>query len=144
MTTGNAPQSAVAPGGTTKSVTTRKEDLVTVVLAAMLIGGSASDAWAHANLGDELESFFTPWHALLYAGFALTAAWTFWLGYRRRSSVARWWLETQKPKLRTPADLDREGRVVNLMLERLVTRDNVLVEHPDGAILVHPNYILDE
>jgi hypothetical protein len=93
MTTGNAPQSAVAPGGTTKSVTTRKEDLVTVVLAAMLIGGSASDAWAHANLGDELESFFTPWHALLYAGFALTAAWTFWLGYRRRSSVARWWLD---------------------------------------------------
>jgi hypothetical protein len=59
----------------------------------MLIGGSAADAWAHANIVDELESFFTPWHALLYAGFALTAAWTFWLGYRRRTSVARWWLD---------------------------------------------------
>jgi len=93
MTTGEAPQSAVAPAGATRYVTTRNEDLVTVVFSAMLIGGTAADAWAHANIVDELESFFTPWHALLYAGFALTAAWTFWLGFRRRRSVARWWLD---------------------------------------------------
>jgi hypothetical protein len=92
MTTGEAAQSAVAPGGATRYVTTPKEDLVTVVLSAMLIGGSAADAWAHANIVEELESFFTPWHALLYSGFALTAAWTFWLGFRRRAAVARWWL----------------------------------------------------
>jgi hypothetical protein len=31
------------------------------------------DGWAHSNLG-RLETFFTPWHALLYSGFAATAA----------------------------------------------------------------------
>ncbi|GIE95297.1 hypothetical protein [Paractinoplanes rishiriensis] len=64
-----------------------------MIFSAMLIGGSAADAWAHANIVDELEGFFTPWHALLYAGFALTAAWTFWLAYRRRTSAERWWLD---------------------------------------------------
>jgi hypothetical protein len=92
MTTREAQQSADAPSESTRYVTTPKADLVTVVLATMLIGGSLADAWAHANLSEELETFFTPWHALLYGGFALTAAWTFWLGYRRRHAVARWWL----------------------------------------------------
>jgi hypothetical protein len=50
-----------------------------------------TDAWAHTNIIQTLESFFTPWHALLYGGFVLTAAWTFWLAYRRRAEVPRWW-----------------------------------------------------
>lgn len=93
MTTGKAPQPTVTPGSTAPYVTTPREDLVTVLLAAMLIGGSAADAWAHANIVEELESFFTPWHALLYGGFILTAAWTFWLGYRRRAAAPRWWFD---------------------------------------------------
>lgn len=75
----------------TRHVTTPREDLVTVVLAAMLVGGSLSDAWAHANLADELETFFTPWHGLLYSGYLFTAAWTFWLAYQRRGDAPRWW-----------------------------------------------------
>src|SRR5712691_7046633 len=30
------------------------------------------DGWAHSNLA-QLETFFTPWHALLYSGFAAAA-----------------------------------------------------------------------
>jgi hypothetical protein len=48
-----------------------------------MVGGALADAWAHTNIIDEIESFFTPWHALLYGGFTGTAAWTFWLAYRR-------------------------------------------------------------
>lgn len=91
MATRDAQGTVVATGGGTRFVTTPNEDLVTVVLAALLIGGSLSDAWAHANLGDELETFFTPWHALLYGGFVLTSAWTFWLAYQRRGDTPRWW-----------------------------------------------------
>jgi hypothetical protein len=93
MTTRQEPRS-VAASDTTRYVTTPREDLVTVVLAALLIGGSLSDAWAHTNLRSELETFFTPWHALLYGGFLLTAAWTIWLGFRRREQSRRWWRDS--------------------------------------------------
>jgi hypothetical protein len=91
MTTRDVRRPAVATSGDTRHVTTRNEDVVTAVLASLMIGGALSDTWAHTNLSEELETFFTPWHALLYGGFALTAAWTFWLGLRRRSETPRWW-----------------------------------------------------
>ncbi|MEV4482576.1 hypothetical protein [Micromonospora coxensis] len=69
----------------------RREDLVTVVLGACLIAGAMSDGWAHANIVDTIEGFFTPWHGLLYAGFAGTAAWVLWLAYQRRDAAPRWW-----------------------------------------------------
>ncbi|OLB78504.1 MAG: hypothetical protein AUI14_13030 [Actinobacteria bacterium 13_2_20CM_2_71_6] len=53
--------------------------------------GVLSDAWAHNNILKTLESFFTPWHALLYTGFGATGAWTFFLAYRRRHVVPEWW-----------------------------------------------------
>jgi hypothetical protein len=67
------------------------EDLVAVLLGACLVGGALADGWAHANLPSTLEGFFTPWHGLLYAGFAGTAAWTFFLAYRRRARAPYWW-----------------------------------------------------
>ena len=72
-------------------VATPAEDAVTATFGALLVGGSLTDAWAHTNIINELESFFTPWHALLYSGFTATAAWTFWLAYRRRAGVRHWW-----------------------------------------------------
>jgi hypothetical protein len=38
-----------------------------------LIGGLYLDGWAHVHV-PALESFFTPWHAVLYSGFLLLAA----------------------------------------------------------------------
>jgi hypothetical protein len=70
---------------------TRREDLITVLLGTCLIGGVLADGWAHINLSSTLEGFFTPWHGLLYAGFAATAAWTFWLAYQRRDRAPVWW-----------------------------------------------------
>ncbi|TDC33908.1 hypothetical protein [Micromonospora sp. KC213] len=71
--------------------TSRREDLVTVLLGACLVAGAMSDGWAHTNIIDTIEGFFTPWHGLLYTGFAASAGWTCWLAYQRRDAAPRWW-----------------------------------------------------
>jgi hypothetical protein len=50
------------------------EDMVTAVLCGWVITGMVLDAWAHQNVS-RLETFLTPWHAVLYSGFAAVAAW---------------------------------------------------------------------
>jgi hypothetical protein len=66
-----------------------RDDLVTVVLAAWLIGGLFVDGWAH-NTRPRLETFFTPWHALFYSGFTATAAWICWSVWHRRPAAGSW------------------------------------------------------
>jgi hypothetical protein len=48
-------------------------DRLMIFVSAWFIGGIFVDGWAHVNLRS-LETFFTPWHALLYSGFFATAA----------------------------------------------------------------------
>ena len=50
-----------------------KEDLLTIAFTCWLIIGLFVDGWAHNN--DKPETFFTPWHGLLYSGFVATALW---------------------------------------------------------------------
>lgn len=53
-----------------------REDLVTSLLSTLLVAGLFLDGWNHINLQNgALGSFFTIWHALLYAGFGATALW---------------------------------------------------------------------
>jgi len=67
-----------------------RQDLVTVLLATWLIGGIGLDGWAHSNLERQLESFFTPWHAVFYSGFVATALWVLWLVQTRRADHVTW------------------------------------------------------
>ncbi len=62
--------------------TTARQDTVTGLLGIWLLIGLFVDGWAHTNL-EELETFFTPWHALFYSGFAAGASWMVWLTIRR-------------------------------------------------------------
>ncbi|WP_158843778.1 hypothetical protein [Saccharothrix deserti] len=55
-----------------------RTDLITVLLGTWFSIGLFLDAWAHSNV-PELESFFTPWHAVFYSGFAATGAWILWV-----------------------------------------------------------------
>lgn len=48
--------------------------MVTAGLCAWVAAGMVLDAWAHQNLG-QLETFFTPWHAVLYSGLLAVMAW---------------------------------------------------------------------
>ncbi len=53
-----------------------REDLITGLLSSLLVAGLFLDGWNHINLQNgALGSFFTIWHALLYAGFNVTALW---------------------------------------------------------------------
>ncbi len=71
----------------------RRDDLVTIVLGQVLMLGLAIDGWAH-HTQPGVESFFTPWHGVLYAGYGACAIWTSWLilrqrraGYRGRAAI---------------------------------------------------------
>lgn len=69
---------ATAPtSAPTRPVTTYRTDLVTALLSAWFTVGLLLDAWAHNNV-PELETFFTPWHAVFYWGFVATAGWIGW------------------------------------------------------------------
>jgi hypothetical protein len=55
-----------------------REDLVTGWCSLLLVLGLYLDGWNHINPAEnqvEDGPFLTPWHAVLYAGFAATAAW---------------------------------------------------------------------
>jgi hypothetical protein len=48
-------------------------DWVVIVLSGWFLGGLFLDGWAHNHI-PELESFFTPWHAVFYSGFLAVAS----------------------------------------------------------------------
>jgi hypothetical protein len=83
-------RSAPGAGALDHPRTTRRQDLVTVLLVTWLIGGIGLDGWAHSQLEGRLESFFTPWHAVFYSGFAATALWVLFMVQTRRAEHATW------------------------------------------------------
>jgi hypothetical protein len=60
------------------------EDLGFVLLGGWLVAGAHLDGWAHANV-PKLETFFTPWHAVLYSGFVAVAGWLVAMVWHRRT-----------------------------------------------------------
>jgi len=55
-----------------KAVSSRRFDWIMVMVCVWWLGGVFIDGWAHSNL-PQLETFFTPWHAILYAGYLAVA-----------------------------------------------------------------------
>ncbi len=46
-----------------------------VTLASLwILAGLYLDGWAHINIPDTIDSFFTPWHGVLYSGLAASIA----------------------------------------------------------------------
>jgi hypothetical protein len=54
--------------------------MVLVLASGWLITGMVLDAWAHTH--QRLETFFTPWHGVLYSGFVVLMAWMAWIALR--------------------------------------------------------------
>ena len=54
--------------------TSWRDDMVTAALCGWVVTGIVLDAWAHQN-ASRLETFFTPWHGVLYSGFFALMAW---------------------------------------------------------------------
>ncbi len=62
-------------------------DAATVALGLWLVAGVFIDGWAHFQ-SPQLESFLTPWHAVLYSGAAATFGFFAWLTWRARAVPA--------------------------------------------------------
>jgi hypothetical protein len=58
------------------------DDMILVLASGWVITGMVLDAWAHTH--QRLESFFTPWHGVLYSGFVVLMAWMAWISLRAR------------------------------------------------------------
>ena len=52
----------------TQAVSSLRFDWIMVVVSIWWLGGLFIDGWAHSNI-PQLETFFTPWHAVLYSGY---------------------------------------------------------------------------
>lgn len=63
-------------------------DVVMSVLSVLLVGGFFIDLWAHSH-GRVDESFFTPWHAMLYAAAGLFGGVLLAIWMRNRRDGAR-------------------------------------------------------
>ncbi|MBB2944357.1 hypothetical protein FB565_004086 [Actinoplanes lutulentus] len=65
---------------------TAKERWVLVVASAWLVIGLQLDAYAHATT-PELETFWTPWHGVLYSGIAASGFTLLWIMRSRLPSI---------------------------------------------------------
>jgi hypothetical protein len=52
---------------------TRRDDFVAAMCSIWMVGGLFTDGWAHRN--QKPETFFSPWHGVLYSGFIASALW---------------------------------------------------------------------
>lgn len=55
-------------------VMSRRDEVASAVITMWVVTGLFLDGWAHNN--DKPETFFSPWHGVLYSGFAAGAAWS--------------------------------------------------------------------
>ncbi len=70
--------------------TTGGEDLLFLAFGLWTLVGLCLDGWAHRHQ-PQLESFFTPWHAVFYTGFTGGAACLAWIVLRGRRAASGLW-----------------------------------------------------
>jgi hypothetical protein len=79
MTTSTQSTRLLNPDRSQRRLTTHPADSLRfdrwmTLLATLFVFGIYVDGWAHNNILELIETFFTPWHGMLYGGFALLAA----------------------------------------------------------------------
>lgn len=65
-------------------------DLPVSLLSLWLTVGVFLDGFAHHNLPESLETFFTPWHGILYAGFLAITGFILFHQFRNTASGYAW------------------------------------------------------
>ena len=63
-----------------------RERWVLLIASAWLVSGLQLDAYAHATM-PELETFWTPWHGVLYSGIAVSGLTLVWLMRSRLPAI---------------------------------------------------------
>ena len=64
-------------------------DWLNITVISWFFAGLYADGWAHGHLA-RLETFFTPWHALLYSGFLATVSVLIGTALRNRKLNGTW------------------------------------------------------
>jgi hypothetical protein len=103
-------------------------------LGAALVAGGSIDGWA-ASARCRVETFFTPWHALLYIALALNGL---VLGLRWGGRAAVWaWGATWVRHYQTQADLLQDHRLTTFQpgyrTPTSSNRDHVLSARLDAS-----------
>lgn len=75
---------------TSLSVSSNRFDLIAALLSLWMLAGLYLDGSAHHNMPDTIESFFTPWHAILYSGFFANAGLLLITQWRKVSQGYKW------------------------------------------------------
>lgn len=65
-------------------------DVPVALLSLWLVLGLYLDGFAHHNLPESLEIFFTPWHGVLYSGFLTLAGFLLFHQFRNMANGYRW------------------------------------------------------
>lgn len=65
-------------------------DLPAALLALWMMMGTFLDGFAHHNLPESLETFFTPWHGILYSGFLALAGFILFHQFRNIARGYAW------------------------------------------------------
>ena len=81
----------IARERTTPATRTRRDEMAVAVFGTWMVVGLFLDGWAHQ--ANKPETFFSPWHLLLYSGFVAAVAWFGWDGRRRGAGATpgdRW------------------------------------------------------
>jgi hypothetical protein len=60
----------------------RRESIAIAVFGLWMVTGLFLDGWSHNR--NKPETFFTPWHGVLYSGFGAAVLWFIWDGRRAR------------------------------------------------------------
>lgn len=71
------PNQPLAASRTLRPVSSTMFDAMAIALAAWIVIGVFIDGFAHSQ--GVVESFFTPWHAVLYSGFAVNGVFFLWV-----------------------------------------------------------------
>jgi hypothetical protein len=80
------------PSGEKRGISIKKFDWIMTALSAWLIVGIFLDGWAHIH-GKVDESFFTPWHGILYSGLlalGLFLAYSLYQHYQPNIHWSKW------------------------------------------------------
>jgi len=86
---GSSEATSAQQSANARPVTTFRFDGLMVLLGVWFMGGLFLDGAAHAR--HEVDSFFTPWHAVLYSGYAANAIALFVATWRNQAKGFRLW-----------------------------------------------------
>src|SRR5918997_4141998 len=68
---------AVLRGSITEAARAYRAHVITGLLGAWMTFGTHLDGWGHTHVISTQETFFTPWHGILYSGWLALAAWIY-------------------------------------------------------------------